>query len=529
MKERNFKKLGFFSALSICLGSIVGIGIFFKNYSISNAVQGDGTSWLLSWIISGIIALLVAVHFGKIAMVKNNGSTGLSSWVQRIATNKQNWFRHLVTVNYSFFYNAILVVIFGIFTTEIFFSFLKTINSDINFPPMWAMVLIAIFLIVFYSVLNKISIKTSGYISFATTILKFIPLLIAIFVGISLPNVHNAGGENAFDTTDVSTFESFKGIMQALPAALFAFDAFVGVGSMSRKIKGGEKVVSKVFVISMILVVISYLLISLSAILHYNQNSIGDYGVLPGSIESILKDVFSPDFARGMSIFVTFFLFVSASGTMNAIIGSTLSEFENISTSEKIFFTRQLNAKFGARITSLIYYSSAILFWSLVAYIPAMIMNSDAFVDGLSNFPTFFFFFIYSILIFLYWKNIFTKNKSMHGKRPWIYTSLVFISVISVSFAMILSTIFVFVGAINDPFDNYSWGFLYDNVKITNLVVAILYIVFAIIFTILPIINYTLFKMNNENNIFEDIDIEIANHQLMDNKNIVADTHVIQV
>ncbi|MGL5643287.1 MAG: APC family permease [Metamycoplasmataceae bacterium] len=529
MKEKNFKKLGFFSALSICVGSIVGIGIFFKNYSISNSVQGDGTSWLLSWIISGIIALLVAVHFGKIAMVKNNGSTGLSSWAQRIATNKQNWFRHLVTVNYSFFYNAILVIIFGIFTTEIFFSFLKTINSDINFPPMWAMVLMGIFLIAFYSILNKISVRASGYISFATTVLKFIPLLIAIFVGISLPNVHNAGGDNAFDTSNITPFDSFKGIMQALPAALFAFDAFVGVGSMSRKIKGGEKVVSKVFVISMILVVVSYLLISLSAILHYNKNSIEDLGVLPGSIELILKDVFNADFARGMSIFVTFFLFVSASGTMNAIIGSTLSEFENISASEKIFFSRQLNAKFGITKTSLIYYASALSFWGLVAYVPAMIMNSDAFIDGLSNFPTFFFFFIYSILIFLYWKNIFTKTKSMHGKRPWIYTTLVFISVISVSFSMLLSAIFVFVSAISDPTGNFSWGFLYDTVKITNLIAAILYLVFAIIFVILPVINYMLFRMNNENNIFEDIDNEIASHALIDEKNIVADTRVMHI
>ncbi|MGL5617779.1 MAG: APC family permease [Metamycoplasmataceae bacterium] len=528
MKERNFKKLGFFSALSICLGSIVGIGIFFKNYSISEAVKGDGTSWLLSWIISGIIALLVAVHFGKIAMIKNNGSTGLSSWAQRIATNKQNWFRHLVTVNYSFFYNSILVIIFGIFTTEIFFSFLKTINSDINFPPMWGMVLIGIFLIAFYSVLNKISIRTSGYISFATTILKFIPLLVAIFVGISLPNVHNAAGDNAFNTTDVTPFESFKGIMQALPAALFAFDAFVGVGSMSRKIKGGEKVVSKVFVISMILVVISYLLISLSAILHYNANSKEDLGVLPGSIELILKDVFSVDFANGMSIFVTFFLFVSASGTMNAIIGSTLTEFENISASEKIFFSRQLNAKYGTTITSLIYYVSAISFWGLVAYVPAMIMNSDAFIDGLSNFPTFFFFFIYSILIFLYWKNIFTKTKSMHGKKPWIYTTLVFVSVVGVNLSMILSVIFVFEGAINNPTKEFSWGFLHDTVKITNLVVAILYIVFALIFITLPIINYMLFKINNEHNIFEDIDNEITNHKL-DQKNLVVDTHIIHV
>lgn len=525
MKEKNFKKLGFFSALSICIGSIVGIGIFFKNSSVSNNVNGDGTAWILSWIIAGIIALLVAIHFGKIAMVKTNATTGLSSWSQRIATKRQNWFRHLVTVNYSFFYNSILVVVLGFFTAEIFIQFLSSINSSIS-APIWVVSLIAAFLIIFYSVLNRLSVKASGIYSSVTTVLKFIPLLIAMIVGISLPGVHNAGGENAFDPVIPNTnsvFDSFQGIMKALPAALFAFDAFVGVGSMSKKIKGGEKVVSKVIVISMIFVVISYLLISLSAILHYN-NSTGN-----GSIEQILNDVFSPKLARGMSIFVMFFLLISASGTTNAVIGAALSEFENISISEKIFFSRQLNEKFGFKKTSLIYYVSSILFWALIAYIPVMIMNSDAFVDLLSNFPILFFFLIYATIIFLYWKNIFMKSKELKGDKPWIYTTLVFTSVVGVCVSILLSFVFTFVSAGTDPFGDSAWGFLFSSVKISNLVVAILHIVFTIIFILLPLINYILFKMKNEDNIFENIDIELSNQQIQIEKNIVSETRVIKI
>jgi amino acid transporter len=44
MKEQNFKKLGFFSAFAICIGSIVGIGIFFKNGSIAGNVGGNGAA-----------------------------------------------------------------------------------------------------------------------------------------------------------------------------------------------------------------------------------------------------------------------------------------------------------------------------------------------------------------------------------------------------------------------------------------------------------------------------------------------------
>ncbi len=548
MQEQNFKKLGFFSAFAICIGSIVGIGIFFKNGSIAGNVEGNGAAWISTWIISGIIALLVAVHFGKIAMVKNKGSAGLSSWAQRVSTSKQNWFRHLVTTNYSFFYNSIMLVVLSFFTTEIFFQFLKTINKNIE-VPLYAIAIVALIMLCFMTLMNKISVKASGGFALATTFLKFIPLVIAMIVGIILPNEHNAGGTNGFiPPVSVSAFDSLKGIMKSLPAALFAFDAFAGVGSMSRKIKGGEKVVSKVIVLSMLLVVIAYLLISISAILHY---SIED----GSSIEQMFADIFSKEVAYGMKIFVMFFLFISAAGTTNAIGAATLSEFENISLSEKIFYSRQLNLKYNYKTTGLIYYIASILFWACIAYIPAIIMNSDAFIDGLSNFPVLFFFFVYAILIFLYWKNVFMpkygkglkkqsfqktlhldkenrinfkKGKIQDAPKPGVYTALVFTSVIGVFLMLILSVIFVMIDAVNKPFEGSSWGFLNKTTPISNLMVFILHLVFGFVFILIPTINYLLFWTKNEKNIFEDIDIELYS-QNRDEKTLVLETRVIDL
>ncbi len=514
MKEKNFKKLGFFSAMSICVGSIVGIGIFFKNGSIAGNVNGDGTAWLSSWIISGVIALFVAIHFGKIVMVSSNGNSGMSSWAQRVSTKKQNWFRHLVTTNYSFFYNSILSVVLSFFSVEIFFQFLNKINSNVVVAMYWQ-ALISTCLVIFFVSMNRISIKTSGYFSSMTTVLKFIPLVLAMVVGISMPSVHLEGGSNAFDPSlnpsNPSSFDSFQGIMKSLPAALFAFDAFAGVGAVSRKIKGGEKVVSKVIVISMILVVIAYLLIAISSILHFN------FETLNGSVDQIIQDVFGPEFGRSMGIFVMFFLFVSAMGTTNAVITSTISEFENVAHTEKIFYSRQFNKKYGYKNTGLIYLIISFTIWILIAYIPTIIMGSDAFLDGLTNFPVLFFFFIYSIMIFLYWKNIFMKQKVKQGKNRWGYTILVFVSVIGVFLAMSLSVVFIMLSAIVDPWVPSSWGLFGGRIPISNFVVAILHIVFATIFILLPLINYLLFRMKNEKNIFSDIDIEIENNSLQNN------------
>ncbi|WAM09458.1 hypothetical protein ONA24_05540 [Mycoplasmopsis cynos] len=62
-KER---KIGLFLSMAMIIGSVVGIGIFFKNASISNAVSGDELSWLIAWILGGIISISAAISFAEI-------------------------------------------------------------------------------------------------------------------------------------------------------------------------------------------------------------------------------------------------------------------------------------------------------------------------------------------------------------------------------------------------------------------------------------------------------------------------------
>ncbi|MCU9933119.1 hypothetical protein NWQ33_04385 [Mycoplasmopsis cynos] len=57
--------------MAMIIGSVVGIGIFFKNASISNAVSGDGLSWLIAWILGGIISISAAISFAEIGSFKD--------------------------------------------------------------------------------------------------------------------------------------------------------------------------------------------------------------------------------------------------------------------------------------------------------------------------------------------------------------------------------------------------------------------------------------------------------------------------
>lgn len=163
---------------------------------------------------------------------------------------------------------------------------LKTAGAISTFPHVGYVVLIGLLVSLVALSINLISIKFAGHIQTITTVLKFIPLLLALFIGIVLPNTHNAGGQNHFTVGEFSV----SGLIAGLPAALFAYDSFLNVGSLAGKTKGGEKTVSKIVILGMIAVVVLYSLVAISAILHN------------GSIEGLLQDALPSDAAKGLSI-----------------------------------------------------------------------------------------------------------------------------------------------------------------------------------------------------------------------------------
>ncbi|SFW06859.1 Uncharacterised protein [Chlamydia abortus] len=48
MNQKNVKKISFGLALTMIVGTVVGIGIFFKNISIKKTVDSEGIAWLLT-------------------------------------------------------------------------------------------------------------------------------------------------------------------------------------------------------------------------------------------------------------------------------------------------------------------------------------------------------------------------------------------------------------------------------------------------------------------------------------------------
>ena len=480
------KKIGFISAFSICFTSIVGIGIFLKNASVGANVEGNGIAWLFSWIITGLLSILLAFHFGKISTIKSkNGITGLNLWIHEITDVKNTWFKKISSINYGLFYHPILLISLSFFTTEFFIEIFKpVINVEIH---LGIYAIITICFLAFFVLNNYFSLKFSSHISFVTSILKIIPLIMVIIIGISFFNQHNSQGTNGFQIT-ISPDKAIQGIMLSIPGVLFSFDSFIGIGSWSNNIKGGEKAVSRVIIFALVFVTVIYSLICIASIFHFDKSN-------GTTILNVLLDSLPQNVKLGITSFIFITIFISAFGTTNSICGSALHEYKNLVIHENIFFINKIKSKFNNSKSALISFVLVVSFWSLIILIPSIIINHDGLIDGFSNLVVVAIFPIYAYLIFLYWKNIYLKSNKNNKYRHW-YAIAVWVALIWVILAIGLNIYFVLEAAIKSWDGSSSWGLFVaqQDTAINNLNVLILYIVFFAIFFTFPFINFKIIE-----------------------------------
>ena len=223
------------------------------------------------------------------------------------------------------------------------------------------------------------------------------PLVLAAVIGISMFGTHNATkldshgnlihtGSNHFKQGSFS----FTGLLAALPAVLFAYDSFLSVAALPEKTKGGTKTISKVIFVGMISIIILYSSIAVAAMLH------------GGSIGLIITDSLPASAAKGLSIFVFGFLFISGYGVLNGLGAAFTAYAEQTFETSTVFGTKILKNKFGERKGLYIYSAIAFALGYLFAIVPGMALGTDKYIDTVSNFPTLFFFGIYATVIALF-------------------------------------------------------------------------------------------------------------------------------
>lgn len=213
--QKKTQKIGLIAAIALVVGNMIGAGIFV----LPSALAAYGSISILGWIFSAAGALILAKifsNFSKIIVNKSGGpyaysKAGFGDFVGFLVAWGY-WISIWITNG------AIAIAIVGALS-----FFIPTLKET----PTYALSLGLAFIWIF-TWINSKGVKQSSRIQIITTILKILPLLFVILVGIFFFRIENfpdfnLTGDNHFGTLSIVatlTLYAFLGIESAtIPAA----------------------------------------------------------------------------------------------------------------------------------------------------------------------------------------------------------------------------------------------------------------------------------------------------------------------
>jgi APA family basic amino acid/polyamine antiporter len=180
--------------------------------------------------------------------------------------------------------------------------------SEIIITPV---VLVAIFLIIAFAIINYIGIKQLVKFNIVFTLIEALGLLLIIIVG----GTYFAGGGAAPNLLEMPN--GLSGVFGAVALIFFAYLGFEGLANLGMEVVGAKKNIPKVIVLSIIITTIIYSLVAISAV------SVVPWQTL-GSSSHPLADVAGAKFGSNGGLLLSFIaLFATANTVLIMITGAS--------------------------------------------------------------------------------------------------------------------------------------------------------------------------------------------------------------
>lgn len=241
---QNTRSLGLITVISLVAGGMIGSGIF----TLPSTLAKFGGISLLGWVIAAIGAWVLA-HLMS-ALSKVIPETGGSYAYTKAAFGELAGF----IVAWGFW--------LSIWSTNAAIALTFSGYFGVFFPEVsqssWFSVTVALSAIWGLSILNSLSIRSSGNLQVVTTVLKILPILLVAFGGLFFIDLDNF---IPFNTSEESSFQAITS------SSVLCFYAFMGIEAATipaGNIKDPEKTISKGTKIGVSLVIFLYLFSSFS-------------------------------------------------------------------------------------------------------------------------------------------------------------------------------------------------------------------------------------------------------------------------
>lgn len=260
-KENNELKrsLGFGSAISIVIGTIIGSGIFFKQASILDSA-GSSSMAIAAWIFGGVITLAAGLTIAEIgAQMPYTG--GLYVYVE-----------NLYGRIYGFLAGWMQVIVYGPAIIASVAGFMSIMITNLfGIDAKWR-ILIALITIIAIGLMNFLENKVAAAFSVITTIGKMIPIAAIIIFGLFW------GHQDALGQTVSEINRSAGGFGVAVLATLFGYDGWILIANLGGEMKNPQKLLPKAIILGISTVLVIYTLITVGIFRFVPANMIHSLG-----------------------------------------------------------------------------------------------------------------------------------------------------------------------------------------------------------------------------------------------------------
>ncbi|TPE57732.1 APC family permease [[Mycoplasma] falconis] len=276
------KKIGFFSAILIVMGSAIGVGIFLRSKQVLQASAYNVVWALIVWLIAGFAVVTMALALIEVSSGRND-NLGMIGWTKAFNTlyiyKGTKFFMTYLYLPFTYFFMPYYVIV----------QFQDGINgftgADPNFggttSAPWIYFAIGLAITVWMVFSAGLSSRAGNIQNWIITSVKFVPLVAVtiigfVFLAFKVNGTHGFNETNnviwhSVQTSDLfnAKSQSFLGltpfltVFSALGGIFFAFDGFYVTAGMQSEMKDPKKTPAAL-VIGLLSMTAIYILIAAS-------------------------------------------------------------------------------------------------------------------------------------------------------------------------------------------------------------------------------------------------------------------------
>lgn len=269
------KKIGFFSAILLVIGSSIGAGIFLKNGEILSNVGNSYLLTIISWIFSIIAVICMGLALIEVSSANTSSNLGVIGWVKTFCHK----FLYKSAKNFmAFIYlplNFFLMPYYAVMMFQDAFGWQTS---------WWVVALISFGITTWFFIVSGISSHAGNIQNWITTSVKFIPLAFAAIAGFVVAGITGKpmGGTSILPDIKqthvtfilLSRGLGILGVIGSIPAIAFAFDGFYNAAGMQSEMKEPKKT-PQALLIGLLIVSIIDLVIGISLLIGTSDNNLG--------------------------------------------------------------------------------------------------------------------------------------------------------------------------------------------------------------------------------------------------------------